>query len=318
MWQTLIKKHVLDEVHDYRAVDFESGVAPRGKGSKLPENMYHPRPKMNSIDMKNIIGFNQRPSWVTCNPTTWSTLYSDAVLLKHCHEKGSYHLIGQRWFAVLISKMKEVVLRLKDTDVWYFCVGDVAESVFFAWRAVRHNNEAGTVWFTPAYDESALCTFVCLDLDLWEVLPIKWLVPVEQYTLKGLSQQSSPAAMRAFPQGEATPVLEAAAKTCFQGLSLEFLRKLAKHVGVEVPSPATKFKLVTFLMQHILTCSEQDVCDYLIKVDNGDDSALGDIMEIEEVQDMPREHQCSYSLMSNMSRISRVYTMWRNVSAYWV
>jgi hypothetical protein len=151
-WATLIESRVLDKVHRFSPLRFESIDVERGSAAHLPKSVHHSTAKTASMSFRDIVGYTQTPPWPTCSPQTYEVMFSDLHLAHHCvqNEAGWAKAPSEAWLTMLLNGGNMLVRRKAAGSEWCFALGHSGGTVGIAWPAVERRRADGkTCWFEP-------------------------------------------------------------------------------------------------------------------------------------------------------------------------
>lgn len=223
------------------------------------------------MNMKSIIGFDAQPKWFTCSPTTWATLFTDVVILRHCIRTKEHHLLANKWLSGLFN-ISNTLVRRKGTIPWYFPVGHVVNACAVCWEAKEDRYE-DDVWFSPSLSNTSVRVFVCLDESSWEAMRVEWMTPGEQYASTRIRPASHFPELRAVRRSDETVPL---------------LTVVAEQLDLEIPPNSSKFALLSLLLKEILKCDNYRLADILSQLAYDADTGVADLFGIPEVEDHRR------------------------------
>ena len=294
-WHTLIKKNILGKVHNFknsRLQPFRRGV----HKSIDKKTIYHPRSVESSCNLSKVMGDGaSEATWWTCNSSTWNKPFAHLVMQRYCLVDEAWpnriRSVSLCWLCCLFNRAPLLVRRC-GTNKWFFTLGTLAEVVGIGWPAAEVKNQAGdVVGYLPEKHSPENAR------DLIQYLPVTKVWPADQSEYEAMAftaqgpmaractgqtifasctvqpeadipaipgskpeekKQMCVRGIIAVPEGEAKPLIEAAARICFMEWGITLLKQLAQHIGADLAPKDKLFEVLTKLLQMILHPLEED------------------------------------------------------------
>ena len=301
-WYTLIKRNVLGKVHRFKNIrlqPFRRGV------KKLIDKKQRHRPhstKPWKQLRKVVTEASTAATWWTCTSSSWNRPFAHLVLQRYCLTDTQWPQRVERvslcWLCCIFNRAN-LLVREVGTEMWYFALGTIAETVGIGWPAQPVKDASGVViGYLPQKEMPKRLR------DLVKFLPVTRVWPLSETEYEampfaaqgpmasaihrklsqggmGSSSSSSAASMSgpwpgectsgttrpgiiAVPKSRPEAVLKAAARTCFAEWGVGLLKQLAAHIGVEVGTKDKLFQVLTKLLNFILNpLSEEELLEIL-------------------------------------------------------
>ena len=97
MWLTPVYAHVLDQVHRFKEIDWQSQEAPRGQ-APLPKSFCTSKNKdVSNGDLRQIVGSTEAPPWYSPSPLASLATSGDLHLTKKCATSGEWNCVTTVW-----------------------------------------------------------------------------------------------------------------------------------------------------------------------------------------------------------------------------
>ena len=256
-WIIPVQQKVASKLYDYTEVDYKDidRCDPAVSKKALPARFFKPLQKETKLDLKPLVGHTQKVPWTSFNAQSMSMQYSDIEALRQAHLTGSWSSLGNTWLSLACPAGQ---LIRKCGGQWFWSLGCMGMSALIAWPALEHKGPKGKFTYSIKLDGVSyedLVWFPITDLADYESVHIQWAGPLQQEVAAEAKPREWPAAAsRVVAEGLGKPValVRVAASNAFFDLGPVWLRMLASHYLIEVPTGLDLCGLLTKLVKHFL------------------------------------------------------------------
>ena len=288
VFHTLLKRRVIDVVHDYQTPDLSCLVPPR-QGS-LPSHAFKGLEQDVWPELSKVKG-TKGPTWYhTGGNNFWDHVAHDSVL-EFCELHDCMASIKHTWKCSLLQCCTLLVKHESHTR-YYLVLGQASSECVFGWPATCHTLADGVQCFSLA-DTVTEPGYLCIVEEAqWTGYFFEWLSPEAQLA-HFKTELHGP---RAFPlvQGEPKPILDIAATRAFYDLPRTSLGKIASDLlKLDVPRWCSMFDLVWMMVKHVLETSDADTLAILqLRTfrQRGEAACRRELYESGECDDIMEEH----------------------------
>lgn len=263
MWESLVGKRLLHDEHRYEEMDWEHEVVPKGAARILPKSCFQPSVKDMSCDrMKDVMGFNAKTSWPSCNADTSCGDFLDLKVAQHFAATNTWGHVGMTWFSCLCYTTEIAIRKRSQGSPWLLPIS-ISGGFVVCWPACQQQGGAGDqLFYTPSTDATAEdVVFICItDLEDWEAVHVRWVTLLVQF--KDFGQVLVPGAGASF-RGEVRSLGQLAARNAYWSLSKTMLERLCRYYGVVFERGASLLEVLRALVTGVTKLPENDVINIL-------------------------------------------------------
>ena len=260
-WGVAIARNVVNAVHHYEAVPIDGALATRS--GRLKPDMFCQKVQDCTLDVKGIASTQSKPAWFSTNFENISRGAADLAMLriisKHCESAQKFHqelpMVEFAWLGGFVCAKHKIMIN-HSGDEWSFGLNHFADSAAMGWPAFK-GAAGGQLWFLPDHGATQPEFFVITDPRKIKACTFQWRCPAwqaEHGADKNVLIQH--VAIRAFADGPVASLLEVAAHKSFWSLDVNWLKKVAIHIKLQVPSGATLFETLMALCTSVLNIDE--------------------------------------------------------------
>lgn len=287
VWSELLRKKVLETVHHYQPIDPCPSVP---KAADLPRSLFVPQPRQASMQLSSIQGFNRTPQWCSPGAVSLPGLFADLELLRFADAHNAFDKAENCVLCVLCQP--GLLLRHRQAGAWYFAVRPVCGILGVGWPAevVPLQGYPKVQVFKPGAcpDIFEFPWLHILDHKDWEAMEVEWLSPLGQRARwpKQNALGAINAQLLALSSSAPAPLLHVAARAAFWEFHLTHLRTIGRAIGKSIPSQATLFSALEFLIRAILGCGDGELAAILaLRLKAKQSDLVDELVDCEEMAD---------------------------------
>jgi hypothetical protein len=257
-WHTPMKTQLLGDVFSFsEIVPGAVPEEPRAGKANLPDSLFNPQYKQQSMDLRGICGVG-KARYPSFTPDSARIMVEELQLMcQHMHDMSKASRCWRSQFlhpGLLVWKVKPV-----KESILYFSMGAFSCSALL-WPAVVTKVGTGRVWGLQPIASAAGLRWVSMsDFDEWMCLPTEPISPAHMRSLNGNALPASfPPTSRLQVEKRPVPLLKEAARKCFWKMKADLITQLGEQ-ELEIAFAAGAPFPVRLLMvvMHVLDISEE-------------------------------------------------------------
>ena len=237
--------------------------------SKLRTHFYKSNLKQakKRVPFDKIPGPTPKPAWNS--PAACGLAHStiDLETAAWCDREFRWDALEDAWWCCLY-RAKRIIVKHLDAEQWYLSLGDAGQAGL-GWPVNMHVHSGGRyTFFAPSAQAGAKVQFMHMgNPDEWEACSFSWASPPEQFLMvndkcKELEAQAQ--SLHLIRQGEACPIMDLAAKSCFWDFPQILARKILKVVGKGLlEQGGTFFDVLSKLVKVAPGCSDDQLANIM-------------------------------------------------------
>lgn len=269
---TLIKKHVLGEVHKFNEVCADDALLVRNR--VLDARVFEPKSRQASMNFADISSGRARAPWFSPGAEGLPIPFADMLLLRMVKLQGLEDKLPDCSFGSLMHMSHHIVVKQSPDSEgrgWFFPLCMLG-SLVLAWPADEHefvHASSQGQFYTPRRQVNNIMDLciVCCDPTSWVARSFAWRPPSWQQRWFHKVSRSQWGSWRlvAMPESASTPLLTLAAKCGFWSMTKVALMNIARRTMVSVGQGGDLFDCLCALIREHAPSSEKDLVDALGK-----------------------------------------------------
>lgn len=261
MWREVVRQKVIDEVHHFQAVEWETEVVGGGEAGMVPREAFEPRITNLPQELRQCAGFSS-PKWFTANPETSNVVWAELQQMIFADKLNDWSARAEACKWAQLLRPTHIAFKYVGKTQWYLSLGDLCGVCAVGWPATAVGNGAIT-YFQPDLSGRPQILSVT-DPAKVVATTIRWQGLVNMVLGGKLSKEEAEnrPAIRAVPLAPEKPLLQTAAASAFWTLGMGTLQWVCKQVGIE--AGASTFDTLFAMLSHFMPKAKpEDIMDII-------------------------------------------------------
>lgn len=255
-----IGRQVIQRIHKFEGVALQSHPALRHV--RLPNDAFHPSPKLESMPFAPISSANPKPHWYSPSGPNWGQRDADLELTNAAHDTGMWQKIDGAWQGCFLRGAHQLVVKRKDSSDWFFPRVHWSDSAVLAVPAkmVSLVGSPSMCWMVDMEKARTPHYLAVWDLSEWEGSVYAWHSWNWQELHLSSSEGLDPA-LRAFAKSPIDDLRRVLAKEAFFDMSVTNIKRFATNFGYQVGAAVGVFDVVFIVVQKVLQTSDAETLE---------------------------------------------------------